>query len=275
MTKKLSLTDFRAVRSMLEPHEFAISEGQDVPPSDLIDEDVWDGIMHLPEDVSIRISDHNGTRLKLLHSLWADWITAVGDPDRPDELFNCLLDAGDCFQCAIFSFLHGYYRASLGELRVALELVLIGSYGSLNRADGKYVAWKEGVGELGFTRCRKTLSGILRKGQAKWMFADGEFLATTYQTLCNYTHSRPDASDGALWHGNGPVYNNEAIRMTFFATLSVFAICYLLVRLARPGFVIPEDSNVLFELEWMPDFSRLVRAFTALYGKAPRPPMEN
>jgi hypothetical protein len=60
MTKKLPLTDFRAVRSKLEPDEFAISVGQDVPPSDLVDPDVWDSIMHLPEDVSIRISDHSG-----------------------------------------------------------------------------------------------------------------------------------------------------------------------------------------------------------------------
>jgi hypothetical protein len=67
MSKKLPLTDFRAVRSMLEPHEFAISEGQDVPPSERIDEGVWNGIVHLPEDVSIRISDHNGIRFRLLY----------------------------------------------------------------------------------------------------------------------------------------------------------------------------------------------------------------
>src|SRR5580704_17850282 len=52
------------------PHEFAISEGQDVPPSDLVDPDIWHGIMHLPEDVSIRISDHNGLRLRLMYQLW-------------------------------------------------------------------------------------------------------------------------------------------------------------------------------------------------------------
>ncbi len=72
MSKKLPETDFRAERSKLEPHEFANSEGQDVAPSDLIEEEVWDGMMHLPEDVSIRISDHNGTRLRLLHGLWKD-----------------------------------------------------------------------------------------------------------------------------------------------------------------------------------------------------------
>jgi hypothetical protein len=91
VSKKVPLKDFRARRSKLERHEFAISEGQDAPPSQLIDEVVWHGIMHLPEDVSIRISDHNGTRLRLLHGLWQDWITAIGNPSKPDEIYNCLL----------------------------------------------------------------------------------------------------------------------------------------------------------------------------------------
>jgi hypothetical protein len=48
MSKKLPITDFRAARSKLEPDEFAISQGQDVAPSDLIEHEVWDGMMHLP-----------------------------------------------------------------------------------------------------------------------------------------------------------------------------------------------------------------------------------
>lgn len=273
MTKKLRLSDFRAVRSKLEPHEFAISEGQNVPPSDLVEPKVWDGIMHLPEDVSIRISDHNGARLELLYNLWGDWITAIGDPDKPDEIYNCMLDAADCFQCANFNFLHGYYRAAIAELRVALELVMIGTYGTLSPHDQRYLEWKKGAGELSFTRCRRHLSGTLTKAQAKWIFEDTQFLATLYQVLCNYTHSRPASNDGSLWESNGPVYNNAAIKLTFCKTLSVMAACYLLVRLARPAFVLPEDSDILFELDWMPHYSELVHAFTELYGKTPRPPM--
>lgn len=273
MSKKLPLTDFRAVRHILEPHEFAISHGQDAPPSQLVDENVWAGIMHLPEDVSIRISDHNGTRLRLMHELWGDWIAAIGNPGRVDEIYNCMLDAADCFQCANFNFLHGYYRAALAELRTALELVMIGTYGSLNPSDKDYVAWKAGTSDLGFTRCRKRLLGRLRKEQAKWMFDDGELLAAAYQALCNYTHSRPDASDGALWQSNGPVYNNQAITLTFFNTMSVYAMCYLLVRLARGNFLMPADSSILFELNWMPDHVPLAQAFTELYGIAPNPPL--
>ena len=258
---------------MLEPHEFAISEGQDVPPSELIDEDVWNGIVHLPEDVSIRISDHNGIRFQLLYSLWGDWITATGDPDKPDEMFSCMLDAADCLQCANFNFLHGFYRAALAELRTALELVMIGTYGTLKPTDKDYLAWKTDAGEINFTRCRKRLMGSLPKGMAKWMFDDGGLLAAMYQGLCNYTHSRPNASDGALWQSNGPVYNKDAIQLTFLSSLSVYAICYLLVRLARPDSVMPEDSDILFELDWMPDYAPLVQAFTDLYGRKPKPPI--
>jgi len=82
MSQKLPLSDFRAVRHKLEPHEFAISEGEDVQPTNLIDEETWAGITHLPDDVAIRMSDHNGHRLALLHSLWGDWITATGPPRR-------------------------------------------------------------------------------------------------------------------------------------------------------------------------------------------------
>ncbi len=121
MVQKLPLSDFRAVRHKLEPHEFALSEGQDIEPTHLVDEETWAGITHLPDDVAIRISDHNGHRLALLYSLWGDWITATGAPEKPDELFSCMLDAGDAFQCANFLLLHGYYRAAMAELRVALN----------------------------------------------------------------------------------------------------------------------------------------------------------
>lgn len=276
MPKELPLADFRAVRSKLEPDDFALSDGEDDPaPSDLIEKDVWQGMIHLPADVSIRISDHHGTRLKLLYSLWGDWVEAVGEPDKPDEIFNCMLDAADCFQCANFNLLHGFYRAALAELRTALELLTIGAYGQLNPTDAEYLAWKAGTGELTFGRCRRRLLGTLRKEQAKWLFEDGALLGATYQVLCNYAHSRPDASDGALWQSNGPVYNDAAIGLTFRTTLSAYALSYLLVRFARPDFAMPEDSDILFELEWMSDYLPLVRGFTDLYGKKPRPPMKD
>jgi hypothetical protein len=185
-------------------------------------------------------------------------------------MFGCLLEANDCFQSATFNFLHGFYRTALAELRTALELVTIGAYGNLHPSDTDYHAWKAGKSEtFGFTRCRKRLFGNLKKGQAKWMFADDAPLASTYQRLCNYTHARTDAGYVALWQNNGPIYNSEAIELTFFSSLAVHALCYLLARLGRPNLVIPEGSEILFELDWMPDHANLVRAYTDLFGKPP------
>jgi len=270
MVQRLPFTDFRAVRSKLEPHEFAINEGQDVPPSNLVSPEVWNGIMHLPEDVAIRVSDHNGVRLRLLYQLWGDWIEVIGDPDRPDEMFDCVLEATDCFQGATFNFLHGFYRTALAELRTALELVMIGAYGNLYPADKYYQEWKAGNSEMfGYTRCRKRLLGNLKKEQAKWMFENDAPFSSTYRKLCKYTHARRDAGYRVLWESNGPVYNDEAIKLTFFSSLSTYALCYILARLARPQFVMPKGSEILFELDWMPNHDLLVRAYADLFGKLP------
>jgi hypothetical protein len=206
----------------------------------------------------------------LLYSLWSDWVVATGDPEKPDELFNCMLDAADAFQCTNFLFLHGYYRAALAELRVALELVIIGAYGNLKPDDPDYLLWKTSGSELGFTRVRKRMRGLLRNEQGNWLFAEGEIPDETFKKLCNFTHSRPDSSDGALWQSNGPMYKHEAVMLTFFTTLSVYAICYLLVRVARPQCALPEDSRILFEEDWMPNRAELIRAFEDLYREPAR-----
>ena len=78
MVSKLPLSDFRAVRHKLDPEDFAFSEGPDLAPTNLIDEETWSELTHLPDDVAIQTSDHNGHRLKLLQDLWGDWFTAIG-----------------------------------------------------------------------------------------------------------------------------------------------------------------------------------------------------
>jgi hypothetical protein len=46
------------------------------------------------------------------------------------------------------------------------------------------------------------------------------------------------------------------------------------IRLARPTSQVPEDSDILYELDWMPNYKVLVQAHTELYGKQPRPPLK-
>ena len=160
-----------------------------------------------------------------------------------------MLDAADAFQCITFLILHGYYRAALAELRVALELVMIGAYGNLRPEDPDYLTWKNSGSELGFTRFRKRMHGILPSNQCKWLLADGEFPYKLFQELCNFTHSRLNSSDGMLWKSNGNIYVREAATLAFLTTISVYAISYLLIRIARPNLELPVDCRILFEEE--------------------------
>ncbi|UVO35828.1 hypothetical protein KUL72_31605 [Bradyrhizobium arachidis] len=142
---------------------------------------------------------------------------------------------------------------------------MIGSYGNLKPTDADYVTWKTSGSELGFSRIRKRLHGMLTQEQCNCLFADGEILNNIFRQLCNFTHSRPDSSDGALWESNGPVYVHEVLMRTFFTALSVYAICYLLVRIARPAFTLPEDSRILFEEDWVPGREAIAKAFEQLF----------
>ena len=111
------------------------------------------------------------------------------------------------------------------------------------------------------------MHGMLRGDQCKWLLADEEFPDRMFRQLCNFTHSRPNSSDGSLWESNGPVYKHEAVMLTFFTTLSVYAVCYLLIRIARPEFALPPASRILFEEDWMLNREGIARAFEQLYNE--------
>src|ERR1700704_666312 len=141
MSKRGPSTDFRTVRALMPDEVFLLTNGPRPGPTDLVAERVWDGIMHLPDDVAITTSNHHGSQLAALYSLWADLLEAIGDDQ--DELFAGMLDAVDFFRASTFDSLHGYYRSALSNLRSALELVAIGSLGNLSPNDRDYLRWKK------------------------------------------------------------------------------------------------------------------------------------
>jgi hypothetical protein len=120
--------------------------------------------------------------------------------------------------------------------------------------------------ELGFTRFRKRMHGMLRSEQCKWLIADKEFPQKIFRDLSNFTHSRPNSSDGEVWESNGPVYAHEATMLVFFTTVAVYATCYLLIRIGRPNFVLPARSRIVFEAGWVPHREGIVKAFEQLYS---------
>jgi hypothetical protein len=210
--------------------------------------------MDLPDDVAIRTSNHYESRLRLLNDLWGDWIKAVVDVHNQDELFRCMLDAFECFLSTTFDLLHGYYRLALANLRSA---IMIGTYGNIAPKSRKYLSWKSGASELTFTPARKALLELVGSKPAGWLLEPDKIPAATFRYLCRFAHSRPETSDGDLWESNGPICSDKAVTLTFESSLQVYAICYLLVGIARPGFTMPDGSRRLFELDWLSGCSRL------------------
>ncbi len=87
--RKLSLSDFRAVRQVLTGDDFAVSEGPDCDElrSAMVDPAVWHSIQELPDTVSIATSGLHGPELALENELHGEWITRIGY-DEHDNLMS-------------------------------------------------------------------------------------------------------------------------------------------------------------------------------------------
>lgn len=248
MTKQLPVADFRAVRVVLEPGDFALGDDEpDPPPSDLIPESTWHGIVDLPDDVAIRTSDHRGKVLKELYWLWGRWIEATGETE--DALFVPMLDAHDDLQASLFNSLHGYYRTAFSALRNVIELMVIGTCGALTRTP-LYDEWRKGSIEFKFgTACdllssdaslRTFNEGLRSKGHqslwdAKRTGAPGGYSRRLYKDLCDFAHSRPGFTDGDLWCSNGPIFVARVFWDWYYAYLRTISLCAISMFLARPN----------------------------------------
>jgi len=248
MSKPMPVQDFRAVRIVLEPDDFALgSEEPDPPPSDLVSPETWHALTVLPDDVAIRTSDHNGEGLTEAYSLCCRWSAATGD--EVDALFDPMLDAGSDLENSIFNALHGYYRAGFSALRSALELMTIGACGSFANNRQIYADWRSGAAEFSFgaacsrLACEPMLdrfnNGLRRLGQSLFDPKDktrglvGGHARQWYGELCDYSHSRPGFADGDLWCSNGPIYVAEVFRNWQRVWLHTVSLCAVLVLLAR------------------------------------------
>ena len=247
MTKKLSQSDFRAVRVVLEPDDFALgSDEPDPPPSDLISEKTWHGMMDLPDDVAIRTSDHNGKLIGEVYWLWGRWIEAVGEVE--DALFVPMLDATDDMQASFFDALHGYYRTAFSALRNVIELMTIGTCGALTKTP-LYAEWQKGTTEFKFGMACDLLSrdaslaafneGLRSKGHeslwdARRGGSQGGYSRRLYRNMCDFAHSRRGFTDGDLRSSNGPIYVSKVFRDWYYSFLGTTSLCAVPLFLARP-----------------------------------------
>ena len=260
MSKPLPTDDFRSVRIILEPDDFALSSGEEPPPSDLIDKEIWHGITVLPDDVSIRTSNHHGSLLRILYNLWGAWIESVGD--KQDFLYDTILDAADEFQATTFNALNGYYRQAIGCLRNALQQVTIGTYCQVCGKDKDFTQWRTGQIELSFGKACDSLDGALpiqslnahiqatlndSLFKQKTKTNPGGWARRLYSELSNFSHTRPGFTNVDMWASNGPIYVHEAFISTVNTYLQVSALSFLLVKLGRPVFTLPPDALQVFD----------------------------
>ena len=242
MPKRKSVKDFRSSRELLPDEVFAYVTGDRWRPTDLVRKRVWRGIMHLPDDVALTTSNHHGKQLRTLYTFWGAWYEAIGEDQ--DALYGAMLDAGDCFQSSTFDALHGYYRSALSNLRAALDLVAIGTVGNLTPDDPVYAKWKVGNARLVFPRTQ--LRRLTKEPVSSLLFKQAGWIDNLYDELSACTHSRPDASDGTMWESNGPLYSTLAFRKVFGSQIATYAACYHMVKVGRPAFTLPKQSEFIF-----------------------------
>ena len=140
-----------------------------------------------------------GCAFGLLYQLWGDWLEAIGDPDKPDEMFDCRPRRSTAFRARPSIFCTGSTAWRSPSCGPRSKLVMIGAYGNLYPADKDYQEWKAGKSEIfGFTRCQ-TPPRALKTSRAKWMFEDD---ALPRLRIRNYANTRtPGPTRGTAYCG--------------------------------------------------------------------------
>jgi hypothetical protein len=249
--------DFRSERSKLPAEAFAYAPGPELPPQDLIEEDLWREIISLPDDVMLRTSDHHGSELKAMNDIWGDWIESLGD--EQDIVWNTMLDSADELQACTFNSLCGYYRVAASCLRNVLELSVIGTYFQLSSKNVEFDKWKRGEYEAKFGNAcdylidhpsSKELDDHIGSRLDFSMFAKkpkNSWAGGLFRKLSDFVHSRPTRSAGIMWEGsNGPIYVTKSFGEIYALYLDTAALSYVLVKLARPKFGLPKAVKYIF-----------------------------
>ena len=106
MTKNMDLADFRAVRRVLEPDDFALTDGKpDPPPTDLIDRESWEHIMILPGHVAITTTSYQGSRISLMNDLSSEWVFSMPLNGITGQAMGVI---SDNLTSSIFNTVHGH-----------------------------------------------------------------------------------------------------------------------------------------------------------------------
>lgn len=259
MVRKLEATDFRARRMVLEPDDFALADGKpESAPTDLVSPEVWHGIMDIADDVAIRTTSHQGSRIELLYGLSGAWLEIM----PTGCIVGCaMLDCSDDFAASAMSLLHGFYRQAVGTLRSALETMVFACLCQLTSDQKIWRAWESGREEINFGQIRhrlrqasavRALEDRAEAATGRTMFADknrpdlGGWATSLHSHLSNFIHARGNLSNARIWKSNGPIYSAQGMKIGYHSYLETYALLLLLAKIAHPSLAMPREASVLF-----------------------------
>jgi hypothetical protein len=75
---------------------------------------------------------------------------------------------------------------------------------------------------------------------------DAGWARRLYWALSNFSHSRPGHTDGDMWKSNGPIYVPRAFVQAVRMHLQVAAFAFILIKIIRPNFALPEGGEECF-----------------------------
>jgi hypothetical protein len=250
MAHPLPLNDFRALRFVLDPDDFARSDGKPDPePFDLIAQEVWETLTMLSSDVSIRTSNNHGKLLASEQGLWATLVEAVIDDPR-DAVLSAILDVADEFHATTFDLLHGFYRQAASSLRSALELILDGAEKALTSKSGSHQP-----STFKFQRTARTIRGAERAKRIddalearcdRTLFGrppDKGWIGDLYGRLCDYAHARRGHTLGDMWQSNGPIYVGEAVQNIHLLFVETYCAVCVLACLGQASLRLPRRAR--------------------------------
>lgn len=227
MVKDMDLSDFRAIRRVLEPDDFALTDGEpDVPPTDLIEREAWEHIMTLPGHVAITTTSYQGSRIALLHDLSSEWVFSMPNGGITGDAMSVIWDN---LEASIFNTVHGHYKTALTILRVALETSVVATRCALAGDQSRWKHWNNGAEFKFGNACDEILQlpdaggresnvaaqmsvGIFRDSARN---ARDGWARSLYARLCRYSHARGDTTDTSIWNSNGPVYSAEGMKACY------------------------------------------------------------
>ena len=260
MAKPLPTEDFRAVRVVLEPSDFALgAEFPEPPARDLISKKIWNHIVGLPDDVAIRTSNEFGSILEdasdfqselvCLSLALQDLVTQSGSKVEDSPICHVLLSATDELAASIYNCLTGYYRVAFSALRNVVENLAIGLHLELSGDQHRFQSWLAGSEELKFgwaadnapkNKAVGDFEARLEAEIADNLFRQkggtnpGGFARRLFGKLSKFTHGGPGFTDGDMWKSNGPVFVRTAFMDWAICFVQVYSFCLIACHLAQP-----------------------------------------